>query len=135
MLHFAAGVADCLLPTLSRSFSYPHFFSYKRLAAEETSRRFAGIIINVTFSDLSRHRQQLPQCKPTNCETRNMWPLTYYNIIVIMTYCVHLLVYIAAKKKLKCTLVQALRLCTGRTAHRGSRGIALLFLDHGTRRG
>ena len=39
------------------------------------------------------------------------------------------------KKKVKCTLVQALRLCTGRTAHRGSRGIALLFLDHGTRRG
>jgi hypothetical protein len=35
----------------------------------------------------------------------------------------------------KCTLVQALRLCTGRTALRGSRGIALLFLDHGTRRG
>jgi len=34
----------------------------------------------------------------------------------------------------KCTVVQALRLCTGRTAHRGSRGIALLFLDHGTRR-
>jgi len=26
-------------------------------------------------------------------------------------------------------------LCTGRTAHRGSRGIALLFLDHGTRKG
>jgi len=25
--------------------------------------------------------------------------------------------------------------CTGRTAHRVSRGIALLFLDHGTRRG
>ena len=38
-------------------------------------------------------------------------------------------------KKVKCTLVQALRLCTGRTAHRRSRGIALLFLDHGTRRG
>ena len=28
-----------------------------------------------------------------------------------------------------------LGLCTGRTAHRGNRGIALLFLDHGTRRG
>ena len=26
-------------------------------------------------------------------------------------------------------------LCTGRTAHRGSRGVALLFLDHDTRRG
>jgi len=34
-----------------------------------------------------------------------------------------------------CTLVEALKLCTGRTAHRGSRGITLLFLDHGTRSG
>ena len=33
------------------------------------------------------------------------------------------------KGKVKCTLVQALRLCTGRTAHRGGRGIALLFHD------
>ena len=39
------------------------------------------------------------------------------------------------KKKINCTLVQALRLCTGRTAHRRSRGIALPFHDHGTRRG
>ena len=38
------------------------------------------------------------------------------------------------KRKVKCTLIQALRLCTGRTPHR-SRGMALLFLDHGTRRG
>jgi len=37
--------------------------------------------------------------------------------------------------KAKCTLVQALRLCTGRTAHRGSRGIALIFHDLGTIRG
>jgi len=34
----------------------------------------------------------------------------------------------------KHTLVQALRLCTGLMAHRGRRGIALDFLDHGTRR-
>ena len=39
------------------------------------------------------------------------------------------------KKKAKFTLAQALRLCAGRTAHRGSRGIALPFHDHGTRRG
>jgi hypothetical protein len=39
------------------------------------------------------------------------------------------------KVKVKVTLVHALRLCTGRTAHRGSRGIALLFHDNGTRRG
>jgi hypothetical protein len=38
-------------------------------------------------------------------------------------------------KKVKHTLVQALRFCTGRTAHRGSRGIALLFHDHGSGRG
>jgi hypothetical protein len=31
------------------------------------------------------------------------------------------------KVKVKCTLVQALRLCTGRTAHRASRGIDLLY--------
>ena len=37
--------------------------------------------------------------------------------------------------KVKYTLVQALRLWTGRTAHGGSRGIALLFLDHSIRRG
>ena len=37
--------------------------------------------------------------------------------------------------KVKVTLVQALKLSTGRTTHRGSRGIALPFHDHGTRRG
>jgi len=37
--------------------------------------------------------------------------------------------------KVKCTLVETQRVCTGRTAHRGSRGIALFFHDHGTRRG
>ena len=39
------------------------------------------------------------------------------------------------KVKVKVTLVQALRLCTDSTARRGSRGIAISFLDHGTRRG
>jgi hypothetical protein len=38
-------------------------------------------------------------------------------------------------KVVKCTPVQALRLCTGRTAHRGSTGITLAFHDHSTRRG
>jgi len=44
-------------------------------------------------------------------------------------------VKVKVKVKVKCTLVQALRLCTGRTANRWSRGLALLFHDHGTRRG
>jgi len=38
----------------------------------------------------------------------------------------------AVKVKGKFTCVQELRLCTGRTAHRGNRSIALLFFDHGT---
>ena len=37
--------------------------------------------------------------------------------------------------KVKVTPVQALRLCTGCTARRGSRNISLPFHDHGTRRG
>ena len=41
---------------------------------------------------------------------------------------------LVSKAKVKLTLVQALRFCRGRTAHRGSRGITLLFLDLGTRR-
>ena len=52
-----------------------------------------------------------------------------------MPYSCWLLHRIFYVKSVKSILVQALRLCTGRTAHRGSRGIALLFLDHGTRRG
>jgi hypothetical protein len=35
----------------------------------------------------------------------------------------------------KCTLVQALKLCKGRTVRRGRRVITLPFLDHSTRRG
>jgi hypothetical protein len=38
-------------------------------------------------------------------------------------------------KKVKCTLVQALRLCTGRTAYTGSRGMCPPLHNHGTRRG
>jgi hypothetical protein len=42
--------------------------------------------------------------------------------------------HIPGKVKVKCTILQTLRLCTGRTAHRGSRGVVLPFHDHGTRR-
>ena len=48
---------------------------------------------------------------------------------------VYIYIYIYIYIKVKCILVQALRLCTGRTAHTGSRGIALPFLDHDTRGG
>jgi len=44
-------------------------------------------------------------------------------------------VVIPAKIKGKVHFCKSLRLCTVRTAHWGSRGIALLFYDHGTVRG
>jgi len=59
---------------------------------------------------------------------------------VVMGYYIILSIVLCGSKyvamaKLKSTLVQALRLCAGRTAHKRSRGIDLLFLDHGARRG
>ena len=45
------------------------------------------------------------------------------------SYWVYVCVCVFVCVRVKCALVQALRLCTGRTAHRGSRGIALLFHD------
>jgi hypothetical protein len=51
-------------------------------------------------------------------------------VVAVLATCVRIL-----GGKVKCTLVQALMLCTGRTAHRGSRGITPLFHGHGTRRG
>ena len=78
-------------------------------------------------------------------DPRLIWLVVDYNIL---GFCarqdkhhwqtsIHILFWslLEVKVKLKCTLVQALWLCTGCMAHRGSRGIALLFLDHGTRRG
>jgi len=51
--------------------------------------------------------------------------------IVLQPSDISLSMSLSLKVKVKVTLVQALRLCTGRTAHSGSRGIALPFLDHG----
>ena len=57
---------------------------------------------------------------------------TSEKVMICLTACVLPL----SRCTVKCTLVQALRLCTGRTARTGIRGIiALSFLDHGTRRG
>ena len=59
--------------------------------------------------------------------------------LYILSYCTHRrrIVYYGiwfVGIKFKCAFVQALRLCTGRTAYKGSRGIAILFHDRGTRR-
>jgi hypothetical protein len=63
--------------------------------------------------------------------TCGCWQYCYSSVKITVRIVVTTRPYIG---KVKCTFVQALRLCTGRTAHRGSRGIALLFSGHGTRR-
>jgi len=63
----------------------------------------------------------LSTTRPT-CPTKNHINLQYR---LISHYCSPDCA--GCKKRVKCTLAQALRLCTGRTAHRGSRGIALPF--------
>ena len=70
-----------------------------------------------------------PACK-AHALYCHLWPVRLYSIFLH-----HLINDYYYTNVSKCTLEQALRLCTGCTAHRGSRGIALLFLDHGTRRG
>jgi hypothetical protein len=83
-------------------------------------------------------RWGITQKKTYNIQnTAKVWnqeyDVTYFNII----FCISLglcTVRKWVKIKVKCTLVQALRLCTDRTANRGSRGITLPFHDD-TRRG
>ena len=72
-----------------------------------------------------------------NCE-KWLFPTSCLTLLLVcLSVCPHAKTRLppGGYKNVTCTPVQALRLCTGRTAHRGSRGIALLFLNHGTRRG
>ena len=67
-----------------------------------------------------------------------LWNLGRLSLLEIsgpVQACTRIVLPFTSKVKVKYTLIQALRLCIGRTARRGSRGIALLFQDHGTRRG
>ena len=80
----------------------------------------------------------------TSSERAYFWDPKMFTIV---KECIHMVLYTdicvcvwsvhssnKLKVKVKVTLVQALRFFTGRTAHRGSRGIALPFHDHATRR-
>jgi hypothetical protein len=57
--------------------------------------------------------------------------ISLLSLYALMTWTgsIFYLYLVLIKVKIKCTLVRALRLCTCHTAHRGSRGIALLFHD------
>ena len=55
--------------------------------------------------------------------------ILYKSVVLFLQLKCVIGLYAVRQVKVKCTLVQALRLCTGCTAHKGSRGIALLFHD------
>jgi hypothetical protein len=56
-------------------------------------------------------------------------------LALVGVLCIHLIGFLDGELQVKCTLVQAMRFCTSLTGHRGSRVIAVLIHDHGTRRG
>ena len=93
-----------------------------------------------TSSLLSKIKQYKYQ-SPTNTSiTDNHYSLVKHGFVLFTVFLFTLgnsLPYRSPGKKVKVkvTPVQTLRLCTGRTAHRGSRRIALPFHDHGTSRG
>jgi len=81
-----------------------------------------------------------PEPNMSFLKSKNYLFCIYFNFVLpVVHMCAHFALPFRlrdkGKVKVKVTLVQALRICTGPTAHRRSRGIALLFLDHGTRRG
>jgi hypothetical protein len=58
-------------------------------------------------------------------EKKYFFTILNAEILIIIN---HMQMYLVkVKVKVKRTFVQALKLCTDRTAHRGSRGIALLY--------
>jgi len=81
-------------------------------------------------------RSSTEQSKWTTCpwwvDIRVLSKYVQWNRLLLPLLLLLLLFSYMAKVKVRCTLVQALRLCTSSTAHKGSRGIALLFLDHAT---
>ena len=85
------------------------------------------------------YRSQFKGHKQSTQHLNCFWPLKLGPIgcpeTSLRTYLSTLCKTSKVNVKVKCTLVQALRLCTGRSAHRGCGGIALLFHDRCTRRG
>jgi hypothetical protein len=86
-----------------------------------------------TVEDKTQQQQQRQQQQDFNDDDRNNLVQSSYLLFMCWRNN-HKVSYRDSTGKVKCTLVQALRLFTGRTPHKGSRRIALLFHDHGTRR-
>jgi len=86
------------------------------------------------FTQTEQARNIVNLCNISNHHTRGNYRNQRKVTLVTQLAMVKLVTERYVKGKVKCTLVQALRLYTGRTGHRGIRGIALPFHYHGTRR-
>ena len=93
------------------------------------------IMVFIIVTDYNLHDDDFLE-KTIFCDTIDcLWQIITQRRACEQIYFHVLCFHEIGSEKLKVTPVQALRLRTGRTAHRGSRGIALPFHDHGTRRG
>jgi len=101
------NISERVVEKIKTLFMFSHFFSENRVVYEIMCK--TTVLLDRPQLPIWRTRIACYIPKPTNTHS-------------------HYVIKIKVK-------VQALRLCTGRTAHRGSRGIVLPFHDHGTRRG
>jgi hypothetical protein len=79
--------------------------------------------------DETQVRTDAPPIKTRSTHNRDTSGQHAYQSTLVPSFGFRLFITMPYKVKLKCTLVQALMLFTGRTPHRGSRGIALFFHD------
>jgi len=74
------------------------------------------------------NRSHTDQMKLVACRSVPFTTLFSYSCGSDLHRCIYGCMFcIKVKVKVNCTLVHALRFCTGRTAHRGSRDIAVLY--------
>jgi hypothetical protein len=61
-------------------------------------------------------------CLLASCQ-HNLYDIYHFSVDICVTKFLLIMQFLLLQRKAKCALVQALRLCTGHTARRGSRGI------------
>ena len=111
--------------------------SFKSVEQEDTANKCASLWYR-TKNKLCQVEDMLTNRLRVGTSTQELHNVTLICVLADICIAQKKILTVAAfviKVKEKVTLVRALRLCTGRTAYRGSRGIALTFHDHGTRRG
>jgi len=125
-LAFTTVQSSVLLITLAQTFTFQDFMVQRRCYVnscfEKLSSMRLGALLIVSFQFF---------CLMTQ--------INWDNPLFSKSKCVFFACFGGLSRhlsmKLKCTLVQALRFCIGRTAHRGSRGIVLPFHENSTRSG